>query len=95
VTQLLLWAAAIPAALFALHRLFLWMEARDWIYYRRKPRGGGLGDVFLNANVLDPGRQHIIEAREELISEERGAGDDDADRDEADRYAPRVVEPDP
>jgi hypothetical protein len=93
--KLLLWVVAVPAALFALHRLFLWMEARDWIYYRRKPRGGGWADVFLNANALDPGRQYIIDAREELVSEERGVGDDDADRDETDRYAPRVVEPDP
>ncbi len=34
---------AILIALLALDRLFLWMERRGWIYWRKvKPKGGGI-----------------------------------------------------
>jgi hypothetical protein len=30
-----LWIAGVTIGLFALDRLFLWMEARGWIYWRK------------------------------------------------------------
>lgn len=33
-----LWIIGIVVALFGLDRLFLWMEARGWLYWRRVKR---------------------------------------------------------
>ena len=75
--RLLLTLAAIAIALYALHRLAVWMESRGWIYYQKK-RGssGSLGSALLRVDeILQPGRRHVIEARE---MEERD-GDESAD----------------
>src|SRR5215218_4310886 len=57
------WISAVIAALYALHRLALWMEGRGWLYYMHK-RGssGSLGSAFLEVHALmDPGKRHVLE----------------------------------
>lgn len=54
--------------LIALDRMLLWMEAREWIYWRkRKPKGGGGIAAGLTAmhQLVEPDVQHVIEDREQ------------------------------
>jgi hypothetical protein len=74
------------AGLILLDRLFLWMEEKGWVYYRKKKSKSGAADVFLGANFLDPGARHIQEARQERAGEEdEDAGDDEGKRKPEDR----------
>jgi hypothetical protein len=68
---LLVWTAVALAALYALHRLALWMEERGWLYYRHK-RGssGALGAAFLEVQaLLEPANRHVLEIRRDEASE--------------------------
>lgn len=48
----IVWAAVAAGTVYGLHRLSLWMEARGWIYYRKKHgSSGGLGTAFLENSV--------------------------------------------
>ena len=72
-----LWLLVAALALFALDRLFLWLEARGWIYYRRNKPGRGASTYHLlqwNA-ILDPTMRQVMEERirEEREDEESGA----------------------
>jgi len=63
--RVLLWLALIAAALYALHRLCLWMESRGWIYYRKS---GGYstraGSAMLEIqSLLQPEKKHLIEMK--------------------------------
>ena len=52
------------AALAAVDQLFLWMERRGWIYWRRRkpaPRGAVLGPID---NVFNPAREYVVEQQE-------------------------------
>jgi hypothetical protein len=73
------------AALFALDRLFLWMERRGWVYWRKSKRRGGGGDVLTGFGFMDPGTQHLDEARREHVIAEKDDGDDDGQRKKSDR----------
>jgi hypothetical protein len=80
-----MWLALILAALYPLHRLLVWMESKDWIYYRRKRKSGA---VFLEiAAIIDPGARHVLEARKEIAAAEDD-GDDDDSRTPEDQVAP-------
>ena len=61
--------AAAIAALVLLDRLLLWMEAREWICWRkRKPKGGGGGiSATLTAmhQLVEPEVRHVIEERDQ------------------------------
>ena len=82
---LVAWSGLALAALYALHRLALWMESRGWIYYRHK-RGssGSLGSAFLEVQaLLEPANRHVLEIRgDEQPEADDAAGPDDpgADR---------------
>ena len=55
---------AVVAALAAVDQLFLWMERRGWIYWRRRkrdPRGALLGPID---NVFNPAHEHVVEQQE-------------------------------
>jgi hypothetical protein len=80
--QPLLWIAGIAAGLFALDRLFLWMETKGWIYWRKvKRKGGGLGAGLMTMNnVFDPSGHHLTEAQQEQVQEDDGEPDDDTQR---------------
>ena len=57
-------AVAVIAALAAMDQLFLWMERRGWIYWRRRkrdPRGALLGPIN---NVFNPAHEHVVEQQE-------------------------------
>lgn len=82
---ILLWISGAAAALYGLHRLGLWMESKDWIYYRRRPKGGA-GFVLDIAATIDPGARAVVEARE-TKSEQQQNGDDDDDRAPEDQVA--------
>jgi hypothetical protein len=75
-----LWIAAIVAALFALDRLLLAMEARGWIYWRKVKRTGAGGGYLLGPDIFDPGKRYLEEAREEHVLEDEENGDDDDKR---------------
>mgnify|MGYP000544628688 CR=1 FL=1 len=55
---------AAIAALAAVDQLFLWMERRGWLYWRRRkpdPRGAVLGPID---NVFNPAHEHVVEQQE-------------------------------
>lgn len=65
---LLLIIVGAIAALFAFDRILLWMEAREWIYWRkRKPKGGGGIAAGLTAmhKIVEPDVRYVIEDRGE------------------------------
>jgi len=66
------WATLAAVALFALDRLALWMEARGWIYWRRRrAKGSAIGAAMLELqDMLEAGRaRQVIEARDERHAE--------------------------
>jgi hypothetical protein len=88
--EIVLWVLVAVAGLILLDRLFLWMEAKGWVYYRKVKRKGSasMADVLLGGNVFDPGVRHLHEAREERAGEEdEDDGDDDGSRNPEDRIA--------
>jgi len=72
---MLMVVAAVPA-LYGLHRLLTYAEARGWIYYRKK-RGsyGGLGVTSNFLNMYDPSRRHL----QEVVREGEWKRDEDDD----------------
>jgi hypothetical protein len=85
--EIFLWILVVVAALIGLDRLFLWMEERGWVYYRKKKSSVSAGDAFLSGNPFDPGSQHLMQARQEQTQEEEEDGDDDDKRKDEDRVS--------
>jgi hypothetical protein len=84
--EIVLWILVGVAGLILLDQLFLWMERRGWVYYRKvKPKSSGLGDIFVGSDVFNPGARHLQEARHEHVLEEEDDGDDDGKRKAEDR----------
>ncbi|MBI2841747.1 MAG: hypothetical protein HYX75_25815 [Acidobacteria bacterium] len=79
-------AAALVAGAILLDRLLLMMEARGWIYYRRKQASpGGLGNAVLSVqSMLEPGKQYVLESKQK----ERGQEDDKIAADDTDPDRP-------
>ena len=75
-TKLILWSIAVAAALFLFDRLFLWMESRGWLYYRRtRSRGGASLYHFMQIHkIYNPEIQEVIEIKygEEQQEDESG-----------------------
>jgi hypothetical protein len=65
--KVMLVACAVPAALYALHRLLVYFESRDWVYYRRKrpesSRGGGGGVLGAFQQFVEPQVTHVQEEK--------------------------------
>jgi hypothetical protein len=81
-----IWIVGIVAALFALDRLCLWMEAKGWLYYRKVKRKSSAAGILIGGNVFDPGAGHILEAQQERAGEEdEDDGDDESKRSPEDR----------
>ena len=62
--RLLVAVLVLMAALASVDQLFLWMERRGWIYWRRRkpdPRGAVLGPID---NVFNPAHEHVVEQQE-------------------------------
>lgn len=64
------------AGLFALDRLFRWMERRGWIFYReRQPTGSGAGNALAELHaMLSPSAREVVVARAEHRAEEDDDG---------------------
>jgi hypothetical protein len=75
--RFLIWGLAIGLALFTIDRLFLWLESKGWMYYRRKkPRGGAAVYHLMQIHsVFEPGFEEVIEIKvqEEKSEDESGA----------------------
>ena len=84
--EIALWIAGLAAGLFLLDRLFLWMETKGWIYYRKVKSKSSAADVLIGSDFLNPGARYLQEAREERAGEEdEDDGDDEAKRSREDR----------
>lgn len=90
--KLVVWIAILIAAGLALDRLFLSMEARGWLYWRKtKKRIGGdaIGAALMDLDTfVNPRVRHVVEAQEEH-AEESDDGDDERARAPEDRVAPQ------
>ena len=66
----------IAAALFVIDRVLRWAEDRDWIYYRkRKPTITSLATALFQAQaIIQPEKQHIVEAKREIKEDEDDDG---------------------
>jgi hypothetical protein len=63
-----------PAALYALHRLALWLESRGWLYYVHTSRRSR---IWLSlAAAFDPNARRILEIHEAKSLEQDESGDD-------------------
>lgn len=82
--EIALWICVVVAGLLLFDRLFLWMEERGWVYYRKKKSKSGWGDVFTGSNVFDPNSKNLYEARQQKTDQEDD-GDDDGKRKAGDR----------
>jgi hypothetical protein len=73
----LILAVGAVLVLVGLDRVGLWMERRGWLYYRRvKPSSSSLGNALLELqSILEPSKQHVIEARLEEHDEQADSGD--------------------
>ena len=85
--EILLWILFAFGALYALDQLGLWMEARGWLYYRKKKRTGSASSIFTGGDVFDPGTRHLETALEERVLEDEDDGDDDGRRTSGDRIS--------
>ena len=65
----LLWllvAPAAAAALYGLHRLALWLEARGLLYYRyKKPTSSPASCMAALQQILEPPAKHVFQVKEE------------------------------
>jgi len=66
--------AAGTLALYALHRLALWLERRGWLYYRNSRRKSSVWLAV--AAAFDPNARRIQEIHEAERLEEDTSGDD-------------------
>lgn len=67
--QALFWAAlglAGVAALYGLHRLCLWLEARGLLYYKHKKPSSSAASCFVALQqFLEPPAKHVLHVKEE------------------------------
>jgi hypothetical protein len=85
--EIVLWILAGVAGLLLLDQLFLWMERKGWVYYRKVKPKSGWGDVFVGSDIFNPGARHLQEARQEHVNEDEDDGDDDRKRKAEDRLS--------
>jgi hypothetical protein len=67
----------VLAALYALHRLLRWMEARGWIYWTRSSgMSTRAGNAMLEIQqILEPSKTHIIQMKREDKKKSDASGD--------------------
>jgi len=70
------WLLPAAAALYGLHRLADWAEARGWIYYRKARGGGAMAGILQDIEThVQPKVVHVRKAREALTEGRREDGD--------------------
>ena len=86
--EIVLWILVAAAALILLDQLFLWMEAKGWIYYRKVKRKGSTSGILTGGDVFDPGIRHLENAIEQrVVEEDEDDGDDDGKPKASDRVS--------
>jgi hypothetical protein len=75
--RFVMWAVAAGGALYGLHQLGLWAEARGWIYYHHKRASSStLTNAVLEVQSLfDAGQKHALEIRRAEDIEDAESGD--------------------
>lgn len=75
--KVFIWIALIIIALWAVHRLLLWMEDRGWIFYKKKqPTRVSIGSALLEVqSILDPGKKAVIEEIRKVEHDQQHSGD--------------------
>ncbi|OGF67770.1 MAG: hypothetical protein A2Y62_13910 [Candidatus Fischerbacteria bacterium RBG_13_37_8] len=70
---------AVVLLIIALDRLALYMERREWIYYRKKqPSSTSLGNAFLELQgMLEPGKKHVQEVKLNKKKEVKKTGENE------------------
>lgn len=76
----MLWLVIVAcgvAAIYAMHRLALWMETKGWIYYmHKKASPDTLGNATLGVQqIIQPGAKHVLEVRRNKRIQRDDAGD--------------------
>jgi hypothetical protein len=62
------WGVGVVTALYALHRLALWLEREGWIRYARNPPQAGSGSAAAFGElqqIFEPKTRHVYELKEE------------------------------
>jgi len=75
--QLIGWVLGIPAALYGLHRLALWLEARGHLYYLHKKSSGSAAGAFVAMQrAIEPQSRHVEQVRhvEHRVEEDEATG---------------------
>jgi hypothetical protein len=76
VIEIVVWLAVGSVALYGLHCLGRWMEAKGWISSRRTSGSTAAGSAMLELQaILDPSTRHVIELKHEERKNEDDAGD--------------------
>lgn len=63
--------------IFLFHKLFLWLESKELLYYRhKKPKSGIIGDTLQELNaMLQPSARHLIEMKQKEVGIKRSSSD--------------------
>jgi hypothetical protein len=68
-------AVGLGFLLWGLDRLGLWLEARGWLYYRKKqPTSSPMSALFALQKVIEPQVGHVIVAKEQKRRDAGGDG---------------------
>ena len=62
----------IVAAANGMHRVLLTLEKRGYIYYREKPRGGGMaGAMFEMDKLTRPSIEHVVKLKKLMLRKKK------------------------
>jgi hypothetical protein len=76
VTTVVCWGIGLLVALVAIHLALVWLESRNWVYYRRRPRHGGPQYHLLHmSSVFDPQFRQVMEIMVEDARQRDDSGD--------------------
>lgn len=72
--KILLIVFTIILVVYLADKIGLWLERKNYLYYRRnKPRGGALGSTLLELNAqLSPGNRYIVEMKQNEVIFKKG-----------------------
>ena len=73
----------VPAGLYGLHRLALYLEAQDLLYYiHKKPQSGSMSSALGPfQELIQPQIRHVVTVKDERhVADVAGDGDDPTDR---------------
>ncbi|RFT16613.1 MAG: hypothetical protein OP8BY_1226 [Candidatus Saccharicenans subterraneus] len=75
--KVIIWMGCGIAVLLLLDRLFLYMEGRGWIYYRKKkPSSSALSNACLEVQqLLEPSKKYVVQIKKDERRDQQEAGD--------------------